>query len=644
MISFFRRWLSSWIFLGILGLVLVAFIITGVNTPDMGGGGGGSGATIAKAGSTKVTANDLVQRVQNQFEAARREQPGLDQKTFLAGGAFENIAEALIGARALEGWGRAQGFVISKRLIDAQLAVIPAFRGVTGQFDEMTMRNALAQARISEKQMRADIASDLIRSQILTPIAAAAPASAALATPYARVLLEQRTGMVAIIPFAALVDPRQPSEAELAAAYKANIAAYTKPEARVLRYALFGPAQVAAQTVPTDDDIAAYYRENAPVYAAKESRTLSQVIAPSETIARAIATAARAGTSLAAAAAKAGLEAASLSNQSRTAYAGSSSDAIAGQVFSAAKGSVVGPIKGAFGWYVVRVDAVAGTAARPLGEVRPEIVAILTKRKGDEALADLAAKIEEAIEDGSSFAEVAANHKLAIVDTPAILSTGQAADQPDWKAPPELSPLLKTGFDLSADDRPTVETVTSGQLYAMLSVAKIIPPTPLPLAQVRAAVVRDIIVKRAAQRARAIAGKIVASVNRGVPLAKAMADTGVKLPPAQPARGVQLEMARVQQNGGQVPAPVRALFTLQKGKAALSEGDQGGVLFVTVLDQIIPGDLAAAPGLVDRTRQELARTYASELGEQFMRAVEADVEVTRDPKAIAAAKRQFAGQ
>lgn len=643
MISFFRRWLSSWIFLGVLALVLVAFIVTGVDTNFGGAAGGGGGSAVARAGDTKITAGELVQRAQNQFEAARREQPGLEQKAFLAGGGFENIAEALIGARALEDWGREQGFAIGKRLVDAQLAGMPAFRGVTGQFDAAAMRAALAQARISEKQLRADIASDLLRNQILTPIAAAAPASAALARPYAAVLLEQRIGQVAIIPFAALADPRQPSDAEIAAAYKANIAAYTRPEARVLRYALFGPAQVAGQAIPAEGDIATYYRENIASYAAKESRTLTQVITPSETLARSITAAARAGTPLKAAAAKSGLEATTLPDQSRADYARTASDAIAAQAFSAAKGDVVGPLKGAFGWYVVRIDALTARPARSLDQVRPEIVATLTRQRGDEALSQLAGRIEDAIADGASLAEVAASNKLAVVETPPILSTGQAIDQPAWKAPPELAALLKTGFDISADDRPVVETVTKDQLFAVLGVAKVIAPTPIPLAEVREAVARDIIVKRAARRARAVADRITAAVNRGTPLARAVADSGVKLPAPQPARARQLDVAQAQQNGGQVPPPVRTLFTLQKGKAKLSEAEQGGALFVTVLDQVISGDVATAPGLLDRTRQELSGTYSSELGEQFMRAVEADVEIKRYPEAIAAAKRQFAG-
>jgi len=643
MISFFRRWLSSWIFLGILGLVLVAFIITGVDPMGGGAGATGGGPTIAKAGAAKVSARDLLSQVQNQFDNARREQPGLDQKAFLAGGAFEDITNAMIAQRALEAWGHEQGLAIGKRLIDAQIANMAPFRSVTGQFDPMVMRNALAQARITEQQLRSGIASDLMRDQMLIPLAANMSAPAKLVRPYANVLVEERKGLVAIIPFALLVDPKRPTDAEIAAAYKAGIARYTRPEARILRYALFGPAQVAAQAVPTEADIVQYHREHADLYGARETRDLGQVITPNEATARGIAAAARSGGSLSAAARKAGLEAVTLTKQNRAGYAGTSSDAIAGQAFSAAKGAVIGPVKGAFGWYVVRVEAVAATPGRSLAEVRPEIVAALGKQKADEALSDYSGKIEDDIADGASFAEVVAKNKLAVVETPPLLSTGQAIDRAGWQAPAELSALLKPGFDATADDRPTVETVVKDKSFALLSVAKIVPPAPIPLAEVRGLVARDIILKRAAQRADRIAKQITAAVNRGVPLAKAMADSGARLPPPQPAAVRQIDAVRAQQSGAQVPPPVLALFNLQKGKAKLVPGDKGDVLFVTVLTEVNPGNPDAMPGAIDGTRRDLSQAMTGELNEQFMRSVQDEIQVKRYPDAIAAAKRQFSG-
>lgn len=640
MITFFRRALSSWIVLGLLALVMVAFIVTGVETPGMMGGAG-SGPTIAKVGGKPVSSSELLRRVQNQIDGIRREQPGFDQNAFLAQGGFEGVTDMLIGARALDAWGREEGFAVSKRLIDARLASIPAFRGPAGQFDEAVMRNMLAQARISEKEMRADIASELMREQILTPASAASPVPAAFAKPYAALLLEERRGMVGVVPFAAFMDPRVPTDAEIAAAYKADIAAFTRPEARNLRYALFGPDQVAAKAVPTEADISTYYREHAAEYAASDLRTLTQVITPSEAQARGLAAVAKAGTPLAAAAAKAGLEASTPTAQNRAAYAQAAGEAVAAQAFTIGKDAVAGPVKGAFGWYVVRVDAISGTPARTLDQVRPEIAALLGKQKTEEALADLAGKIEDAIADGASFAEIVAANKLTTVETPALLANGQPIDDSGWKAPAELPALLKTGFEASADDRPTIETIVPNERYALLSIAKVTPPTPLPLAQVREAVVRQMIAKRAEQRARQTGERIAAAVNKGVPLAKAIADSGTKLPAPQPVRIRQIDIARAQGRGTDIPEPVRALFALQKSRARLIPGEQGGVFFITHLTEVVPGNLAAAPGLLESTRGELARAIAPELSEQFVRAVSREVKVERDPTAIAATKRQL---
>ncbi len=640
MISFFRRALSSWIILALLGLIMVAFIITGVSAPSSMGAGDG-GATVAKAGGTKISATELNRRVQNQFEGARRQQTSLDPKTFVSMGGYDQVAEALISARALDSWGKGQGFAISKRLVDAEIAGIPAFRGVTGQFDEAAMRAILSQQRVSERDLRNDIASDLLRGQILMPVAANVPSPTKVATPYAKLLLEQRTGQVGIVPLAAVADNRAPSAGEIEAAYRANIAAYTQPETRMLRYALFGAAQVAAQAKPSDSDVTAFYQANVASYAAKQTRDLTQVILPTEAAARAFAAKAKSGTSLKDAAAQAGLEAATVTKQTQADYANTANAAIAATVFTTPQGGIVGPVKGAFGWYVVHVDALTGTPARTIEQVRPEIVAALTAQKADEAMSELASKIEGQIGDGASFDEVAKTNGLTVVTTPALLQTGQSPATPDWKAPAELAALLRPGFDASPDDDPTVETVTKGQQYALLGVTRVIPPTPLPLAKVGGLVARDIVVKRTAARAKAIAAAIAAKVNKGVALGTALAQAGVPLPKPQPAAVRQIDLARVDPK--QVPAALRELFSMKPGQAKLVPADNGGAFFVVVLDKVSPGDLAKAPGLIDQTRGELARATTAELAEQFIRAVQKDVGVTRNEEAIAQAKRQFAG-
>ncbi|TZG24942.1 peptidylprolyl isomerase [Sphingomonas montanisoli] len=641
MISFFRRALSSWLVLGLLGLILVAFIVTGVSTPSSLGAGDG-GTTVAKVGGKSVSSVELIRRAQNELEAQRRQQPGVDQRAFIANGGFDRVTTSLIGARAIDVWGKEAGFAISKRLVDAEIASIPAFRGVTGQFDQAAMRQILSQQRITERDLRNDIAGDLLRNQALSALAGSVMTPTKVASPYASLLVEKRLGRVAIIPLAAVADTRTPTDAEVAAFYKARIANYTQPETRVLRYALFGAEQVAAKAKPSDADIAAYYQEHSADYAARESRDLSQLIVPTQAQANAIAAKAKSGGTLADAAKASGLEAAELKDQSKAAFAGSANAAIADAVFAAPAGGVIGPVKAPLGWYVVKVAKVGGVPAKSLAEARPEIEAALVKDKADNALADLSSTIEGAIADGASFEEVAKNNNLTVVTTPPVLATGAAPSQPGWKAPPELAALLKSGFEAAAEDDPTVETVVPNQRYAMLGVSRVIAPTPIPLATVRAAVGRDIVVDRTAKRAQQIATTIRDKVKKGMTLEKAVAEAGVKLPPVQPAAARQLDLSRIQPD--QIPAPVRALFRLSPGKVTLAPDTRSGALFVVVLDKIEPADLKMVPGLVEQTRGELANAQTGELVEQFVNAVGQDIGTSRDAAAIAEAKKRFVGQ
>ena len=170
MISFFRRALSSWLVLGLLGLVMIAFIITGVNSPT-GTGSIGGGDTLASVGDEEVTSTEVADQMNRQLSQARERQPELDMARFLQAGAYEEILRQLIQQKAMLAFGRDQGIAASKRMIDGEIASIPAFKNLAGQFDPDTFRNALAREKMSEQQLRDEIAAGLIQRQILLPVA-----------------------------------------------------------------------------------------------------------------------------------------------------------------------------------------------------------------------------------------------------------------------------------------------------------------------------------------------------------------------------------------------------------------------------------------------------------------------------------------
>jgi peptidyl-prolyl cis-trans isomerase D len=312
-------------------------------------------------------------------------------------------------------------------MIDGEIASVPAFKNLAGQFDQQAFQAALQRERITERQLRQDISASLIQRQILLPVGGSARVPEGMAQQYASLLLEQRSGTVGLVPAAAMGAGREPTDAEVAAFFRENQGRYTIPERRVLRYALVGPEQVAGAARPSDAEIAAAYQANQAKYGAKETRTLSQVILSDEAAARAFAAKLSSGTSFAAAA---GANLISVEKQTKAQFSNLTSPAVADAAYAAAQGSVTPPLRSPLGWHVVRIEAIERTPPTPLAAARPELEAQLGAAKQTEALSALITRIEDALGDGSSFAEVARSNGLAIQETPAITATGTQPARP----------------------------------------------------------------------------------------------------------------------------------------------------------------------------------------------------------------------
>ena len=71
MITFFRRFLTSWFALALLGLVVIAFAVTGVGNPFAGPGGAASG-TVATVGGKDIAENRLLGEFDRVLRRARQ--------------------------------------------------------------------------------------------------------------------------------------------------------------------------------------------------------------------------------------------------------------------------------------------------------------------------------------------------------------------------------------------------------------------------------------------------------------------------------------------------------------------------------------------------------------------------------------------
>ena len=642
MISFFRGLSKSWVGTIILvlffGAILVSFALADISNVGSNPLGGSSGALV-DVGDEDITDRDMSTSMNRALKQAQSENP---EATYAAlAGQFGTILDQMIDERALVSFAADHGFIVSKKLIDGEIASLPQNRGLDGKFSDAAYQSFLQQQQMTDADVRRLLNVAIAQRLVLAPAAVDARVPVGVARPYASMLLEQREGQLSLIPTSLFVAGLNPSDGDLQTFYAQNKQRYMVPEQRVVNMARIGADNVAAVTA-SETEIAAYYRANAAKYGGAESRVLSQAVVRDKAQADGIAARAKGGAAFAAAAAPAGLSAedVSVGPQTKAEFSNLAGDAIANAAFTAASGAIVGPIRSDLGWHVIRIDAIRAASGRSLAQVRDEIAGQLAVAKRKEALADLVAKVEESFDDGSSFAEAAAASKLKVVATPAITGAGTARDNPAYRLPPELAPALKAGFAQEAGDTPEVVTLPGDAGYVVVGIDRVIEAAPAPLATIRDRVRTDWVRRKAADRARAVASEIAAKVARGVPMQQAIAAAGVALPPAEPMTARRIQMS---QASADAVAPLKMLFTLGAGKSRLVADPSGRGFFVVKTIKITPGDATGNPALIAQTQSAFQQNAPDELAAQLLNALKADVGVKRDEKLIAAAKQRITG-
>lgn len=644
MIQFFRNMFSSKLgaFLAVLfvGVIGISFALLDINAP--GGMFQPSGEAVATVGDEEITDTRIQEMMTRALQNAREENPGIDMAAFIEAGGIDDAIDQAAREVALRSFADEHGLYLSKRLIDSMIAEVQVFQGLTGQFDENVFRQVLAQQNLTEEEVRADMYRQRLAGIILGPVAQAAFIPEAVAQPFAALLLERRSGQIAAIPAAAMPQGNPPTAEELNAYYQENIARYTLPERRAVRYAIFTREQMTVPN-PTEEQVREYYEENSERYGGSETRTLRQIILPDEAAAQTFYRAVNGGADFTAEAGERGFSepATRISGATQESFARQTSTEIAARAFRASEGTLLQPQRSGLGWHVISVADVSNRSATPLASVRPEITAALREELADEALAEFYLAIENGIDDGASFEEVAEAQGLTIESTRPLAPNGLDPQRPTYRPDEDLRPILQAAFTMDEEEDPIVVPIEQDRRYAMVDVIQVARSAAQPLERIRPLVTQQFIVDRANRRAQQIANQIAEQVNDGTSLSEAVAAADVDLPAPQRAQASRQQIAQM---GPNVPAPLRLMFRMAEDTAKLVRLPDNQGWFVVVLESIETTGEEVAEELVAQTRQQFGRITSDEYAQQFVNALLADRPLERNEEAIAALADRLTGR
>ncbi|MDE2301522.1 MAG: peptidyl-prolyl cis-trans isomerase [Sphingomonadales bacterium] len=643
MLQFFRNFFGSrlgvTVTLGLLVLIALAFAAGSVATSG-GLGSLGHSDRVARVGDESISVTDLSRAVTRDLDQARQQSPGLTMKDFVAAGGIGLSLDQMIERAAIMAFGEKNGIIAGKRLIDSELAKIPGLQGLDGKFSEAVYRAMLAQRQLTDAEVRQNIAQTLVAREVLRPAQYGAVVPVEVAQRYAQILKENRSGAIAFLPATAFAPRTAPSDAELSAFYNRNLAQFIRPERRVLRYAIFGADAVKGLAAPTDAEIAAWYQTNKAQYAAVESRRITQLVAPTEAAAQAIAQEVAGGRTLDAAAREKGLSTAALGVVTQGALADQTAPEVAAAAFAGRAGALVGPVKGPLGWHLLRIEAITDKPARSLAQAHAEIAARLTADRQRAALADLTSRLDDRLGQGYALTDAARDVGVALQSTPAITADGHVPDQPQASLPKPLLPVLKTAFAMDKTSQPQLAEIEPGKTYVIYDVSQIIPAAPPALAEVRAAVSAALAAGQGAANARIAARRLMLAVRAGTDLAAAEKTLGVALPaPAAVAIGRE-QLAAL---GQKAPPQLMLMFAMAPGTVKLMPAAQNQGWYVVVLKTITPGAVSPGDPLVQNVATELGQLAGNEYADQMVAAIREDVGVTRYPAALKTVATQVVG-
>jgi peptidyl-prolyl cis-trans isomerase D len=607
----------------LMGLLILSFAVWGVGdmlhgfTPD----------TVAKVGSTKISQQDYSNKLQTELYRLQRQlhQPLTPQQA-RALGLDAQVLDRMIDEAAFDESARKMGLAISDETIAKAVRDDPGLKGPDGKFDNGKFNEYLRDSGLSEAGFITQQRDVYLRQQMQYSLVEGLSAPKALTQALLDAQNQTRAISYFTLPPAAAGDIPPPSDETLKAYFTAHKAQWRAPEYRSFDELVVTPATLAKPDSVSDADaLAQYDKDKATKYTVPETRKLQQIVFPSEAEAAEAAAKIKAGASFDDIAKARKLTDADL-NLGDVTKAGVFDPAIADAAFGLPQGAVSTPVKGRFGFALVKVISITPGSVKPFDAVKGAIKQEVAAARAVDQVQSLHDKIEDARGNGKSVAESAKGLGLATiahngVDREGLDAAGAKVDVADAKL------VLPAVFasDIGVDDEP-IATKDSG--YAWFSVTKIDPAHDRTFEEVKDKVAAVWRVEETGKRLAADAAAAVKKLDAG-------ADIG-ELAKAAKAEAKTAKDIRRSGGGGLAADVTAAVFDVGPTGAGSATTPAGRLVFKVTSDTIpppTPGD-PQVMGTQDRLKSEMS----SSLVEQYVDALKREIGVSIDRRVMQGAE------
>lgn len=599
---------------------LMAMLVAGLGGFGITNFSGGATA-IGKVGDREITANRYARALQSELQALSAQfgtNVSLTQAQSL--GVDRRVLAGLVSQAALDNEADRIGLSVGDTVIANQISQTPAFQGTAGKFDRETYRFALDRANLTESEFEADLRADTARQLLNGAIAGGFVAPETAVNTFYDWVGERRGFSVLQLTTADLTAPlAEPTDDDLKAYHEANIADFTKPEAKRITYAALLPEDLAASQTVDDETLRRLYEERISEFVQPEKRLVERLVYPSQAEAEAAKARIDAGESFETLVSERGLalDDIDLGDVGKEEL-GAAGDA----VFALTEPGVVGPLDSDFGPALFRMNAILAAQETTFDEAKGDLALEIQTDTARRAIGDKVEAIDDLLAGGGTLEDLAKEQGLTL---------GSIDFVPNGPAPEGIAAYPKfreAATALQEGDFPEAVLLDDGGVVA-LRLEEIIPPTPIPFEEARIAVT-------IAYKADAIAKALSA---RAVEV-KAAVEGGAQLG----SFGIVERTANMSREGTLESAPktlVEAVFAMAPGDLRVIE--DGGYVAIVRLDEINAADQASedATALKEAISVQLEQAIAQDALSLFSDAMSSEAGLTLDQGVINAIHANF---
>lgn len=631
-----------WILMGMLLLGLGGFGVTSFS---------GGSTELGAVGETKIDAQGYQLALRRQLGLIA-EQSGQQMSVEQARemGLTQAVQAQLFARAAMEEEARKIGVSVGDANVAQAITSDASFQG-PGGFNRAAYSETLRRQGLTEERYESDVRSRLAAMIVQAGVVSGVAAPDEQVDLGAGWVLERRDISWQELTAADLAAPvAEPDDATLEAWHQANGGQFTAPEVRKITYVWLTP-EMLAETVELDEAaLREIYDSKADEYIQPERRLVGRLVFESAE---------------AAAAAKARLDAGEASFEDLAVERGLTlADTEIGEVtqtelgaagetvFAASDNGVVGPVDSELGPALFAVNAILDPINVSFEEALPDLRAEAAADRARRLIADRAPAIEDLLAGGADLEQVAEETEMEL-------------GQVDWSEESEPEPGDIGGYaafgnfvaEVSESDYPELFELDDGGIAA-LRLDEIVPPTPIPLADIREYVADDWAAAETRRQLVALAEEMkLKAVSETMPQvtpsdaptpAAPVSDSAAAEEQAADAPSVAQPQWRTEtgllRDGWLEDAPPRLItqaFALEEGETeVIDDGQRVALVRVdriesAVLDDDVAGEVKTS------ISQRLDAALAADMFDYYSRAVQANSGVSLDPAAVAAAESQM---